>query len=126
MIVSKRENVVQEVVEEIVGGVGKPIVVPGPLGMVVGRMSCPCVLLGSPRIVEGGTGVEGTTGRPDIVGRPGVATGMEENPGIVPGRMPRFEGTIGIIGRIGTAGTGIAGLVGGAGTVGTMATGGGY
>lgn len=50
MIVSKREKVVQGVLVGIVGGVGRPIVVPGPLaGIVVGRMGCPGVLLGSPR-----------------------------------------------------------------------------
>lgn len=114
MIVSKREKVVQGVVVGIVGGLGKPIVVPGPLGMVVGRMGCPGVLLGSPRIVVGGTGIEGTLGSPDIVGRPGVAVGT-----------PGIEGTTGTVGpigiviRMGTAGRGIAGLVGGTGTVGT-------
>lgn len=113
---------VQGVLVGIVGGVGRPIVVPGPLGIVVGRMGCPGVLLGSPRIVVGGTGIEDTAGSPDIVGKPGVAMGMEENLGVVAGRMPGIEGTvapIGIIGRMGTAGTGIAGLVGGTGTVGT-------
>lgn len=115
----------QGVVVGIVGGLGKPIVVPGPLGMVVGRMGCRGVLLGSPRIVVEGTGNEGATGSPGIAVRPGVAMGMEGNPGIVAGRMPGIEGTtgtvglIGITGSMGTPGTGIAGLVGGTGTVGT-------
>lgn len=126
MIVSKREKVVQEVVVGIVEGLEKPMFVPGPLGMAVGRMGCPGVLLGTPGIGVGGTGIEGATGSPGIAGRPGVAMGMEGNPG----RMPGIGGTagtvglIGIIGRMGTTGTGIARLVGGTGTVGTMGTGG--
>lgn len=118
MIVSKREKVLQGVVAGNLGVVEKSMVAPVPLGVVVGR-------IGSPRIVVGGTGIEGTTGGPNIVDRPGVAVGMEENLGIVAGRMPYTEGTtdIGIIGRTGTAGVGTTGT-GGTGTVGTMVTGG--
>lgn len=121
MIVSKREKVVQEVVVGIVEGLGKPMFVPGPLGMVVGRMGCPGILLGSPEIGVGGTGIEGATESPGIAGRPGVAMGIEGNPG----RMPGIGGTAGTVGLSGIIGrTGIAGLVGGTGTVGTTGTGG--
>lgn len=125
MIVSKREKVLQEVVAGNLGGVEKSMVTPVPFGVAVGRIGSLGVLLGSPRIVVGGTGIEGTTGGPSIVDRPGIAVGMEENLGIVAGRMPETEGTTGtgIIGRTATAGVGTTGT-GGTGTVGTMATGG--